>query len=167
MASLSGDPAGCVQVLADHDLAKDLQASKLSEQDRAEALELRTLCKRTSQGSEDASRQKQALLAELAAEGDAHSRGHMWAACLGNCLLVLLSAVDLVDQRQRVVAKVGVLHRLRVDAIQRYERHAPGPLGREQRGDARRNVIVVHHHMEELIAGRHLHRACFTCQYLR
>ena len=102
--------------------------------------------------------------AELAADGDAYSRGHMWGACLGDCLLVLLSTVDLVDQWQRIIAKVWVLHRLWVDAVQRYECHAPGFLGREQRCDARRHVIIIHHHMEQLIAGRHLNRTHSNCQ---
>ena len=76
--------------------------------------------------------------------------------CLGNCLLMLVSAVDLVDQGQSIIPKVGVLHGLRVDAIQGDEGDAPGPLLRQQGSDPSRHIIIVHHHMEQLVACRYL-----------
>ena len=83
-------------------------------------------------------------------------QGWRGGPCLGNSLGVLLCAIDLVDQGQGVVPKVGVLHGLRVDAVQGDEGDAPGPLLREQGGYPGRHVIVVHHHVKQLVAGRHL-----------
>ena len=66
---------------------------------------------------------------------------------------------QLLHERQRVVAHIGVGHVLRTQLIQRDECHAASLLLFEHRAQPRGDVVCVHQDVEKLVACRHL-RAC-------